>query len=221
MSRFLFGFFLPLMLFSASLWADELPLWPLPSDFNSHQLAGHMRLNGVPLQVVLFSGVAKEESFQKNMEKSCGQQGGRFQHLTFGSKVLWSCIHEPYSQTLQWHQEGARIVGESSVLSLDTRDDRSHPILPLPGQTQVLSDLETDDGALLGRVELLRSALSLTQLRSHLLGQARIEKWQVQNALSETLERLSLRKGQASLDMTFSSMALGGSQAVLVWQKHE
>lgn len=199
--------------------ADELPLWPLPDGFSSRPVAERMWFNGVPMRVVLIGGVSREDDFQRDMDRICRREGGRFQQMSLGGKELWSCIRAPYSQTVQWHRQGGRIVGESSVLRLDSRGKVPAPILPLPGQTQVLSDLETQDGSLRGRVELLQSGLSLAQIRSFFLRKATADKWRVQGVLSEKMSRMSLQKGRESLDLAFSSQALGGSRAVLVWQR--
>lgn len=210
-----------LTLLCTPVWAADLPLWPLPDGFFSHQVAQEMRLNGMPIRIAFLGGVSREEDFQREMDRSCRQEGGSFRQTSLGSKHLWSCLDAPYSQTVKWRMEGGRIVGESSVLNLDVKPETLAPILALPGQTQLVSDLETQDGSLHGRVELLRSSLSVAQLRSFFLREATMDKWQVSGALSKRINRLSVQKAQESLDLAFSSLNMGGSQAVLVWQKHE
>ncbi|WP_414040862.1 hypothetical protein ACJU26_01830 [Acidithiobacillus sp. M4-SHS-6] len=212
--------FLPLLSCAAGpAWAADLPLWPLPDGFSSRPVAERMWLNGVPLRVVFIGGVSREEDFQREMDRSCRQEGGRFRQISLGRKHLWSCMDGPYSQTVRWHLEGGRIMGESSVLNLNAKAKTPAPILALPGQTQVLSELETQDGSLRGRVEALQSSLSPAQIRSFFLREATADDWRLQGALSEKMTRLALEKGRESLDLAFSARPMGGSQTVLIWQK--
>ncbi|OCX68493.1 hypothetical protein [Acidithiobacillus thiooxidans] len=213
-SRAFWSIVLSTIAYAGSVQGEDLPLWPLPEGFVSRPVAREMRLNGMPMRVDLIQGVGREEGFRQEMDRSCRREGGRFQQLPSDmGKELWSCIRAPYSQTLRWHRVGPRIEGESSVINWQAEAQKLLPILPLPGQTQLISDLETKDGALQGRVELLESSLSIAQMRAYLLRAAQERGWASDGMLSKAMGRLSLQKKGESLDMVFQAQPMGGSYA--------
>jgi len=202
-----------------ALWAADLPLWSVPAGFVLTPIADEARLNGQPIRMALLSGVMDPRSFQQAMERQCNSEHGDFHQAMLGSKTLWSCLHgDRYSQTLQWRQEGNRIVGELSTLRLDGGKQEPHPLPLLLPEAQILSDLETRDGSQQGRVVLAQSRLSIPQLRAVLLREAHAQGWRLEVSLSAQLRRLSLRKSRQALDIALDPLPLGGSRAVLVWQ---
>ncbi|WP_308387763.1 hypothetical protein [Acidithiobacillus sp. AMEEHan] len=206
---------------AAPTWAEELPLWPLPSTMHTSPVAQKMQLNGVPLRAALLSGQISDYEFRRALEASCAEEKGRFQALQFGAKNLWSCIREPYSQTVQWQEENGRITGELSTLRLDSQPTLPPPLLLIPDRTESVSDLETEDDGVRGRVQILRSDLSVPQLRAALLRAAQAKGWKVEPLLSGNLMRLSLRQRHESLDLAFQPERMGGCKTVLVWQSKE
>ena len=207
-----------IFLWSGALRAEELPLWPLPEGFRTASIGDDLRLNGVPVRVALFSGIASERDFRRDMERECRQRRGVFQALPDGFRRLWSCVREPYSQTLRWQSKSGRIEGELSTMRLDASVKESPLPIALPQDAQVISDLESRDGSTRGRVILMESRLSVPQLRAELLRNAASQGWKPVGDLSEQRERLSLRKPGASLDLAFPSDHSRGTKVVLVWQ---
>ncbi|MDD3761485.1 MAG: hypothetical protein PHO57_11760 [Acidithiobacillus sp.] len=207
---------------SSCAQAEDLPLWPLPESLGERPLAKEMRLNGVPVNMAIFGGRMSVDEFRRAMERSCKAESGSFQAMAFGMKQLWSCIHEPYSQTAQWQQVGNHIEGELSTLRMDAHAE-PHPLpVALPDGTALQSDLETlDPGGQEGRVLVLQSGLSVAQLRAWFLRQAQAHGWKVADALSTTSTRLSLARAGGSLDFAFPAHAGMGTQVVLVWQKRK
>lgn len=209
-----------IVLWSGTLRAEELPLWPLPEGFRTASIGDDLRLNGVPVRVALFSGIANERDFRRDMERECRQRRGVFQALPDGLRQLWSCVREPYSQTLRWQARGGRIEGELSTIRLNASVKKSPLPVALPQDAQVISDLESRDGSTRGRVILVESRLSVPQLRADLLRNAASQGWKTVGDLSDQRERLSLRKPGASLDLAFPSDHPKDTMVVLVWQNH-
>ena len=202
----------------AGALAGSLPFWPMPDGLQVTPIADEMRLNGVPIRIGLVSGTIDQRRFREEMERSCHREHGRFQEQGLGLKQLWSCIHEPLSQTAQWRREGDRIVGEISTLRMDAKPRQSALPTPLPDGAELVSDLESRDGDLRGRVLMVDSLLSVPQLRTALLREAQARGWKLTAPLSDNLGRLSLRKPKESLDIAFPAGSSGGSRAVIVWQ---
>ncbi|MEL5848029.1 MAG: hypothetical protein U7M05_01525 [Candidatus Igneacidithiobacillus chanchocoensis] len=201
------------------LWAADLPFWQLPEELHSTPIADEIWLNGVPIRIALLSGVVSEATFHNVAERNCEKGGGRFGENQLGAKKVWSCIREPYSQTIQWQREGGRIQGEISTLRLDATPLPSQPVLPTPALTQMVSNMESRDGSIKSQVEMLQSGLNIPQLRAALLREARASGWKIDTALSATLQRMSLQKRGQLLDIAFAPQPMGGSRAVVVWQE--
>jgi len=216
---------LALLVFAASpvaVLAADYPLWPLPEGLHATPLADEMRLNGLVMRVALVSGIGSERELRRAMEKSCTQQRGDFGEAQAGTRHLWSCIHPPISQTLQWRQEGGRIVGELATMRLDRKPKPVAPPLALPDSAEILSDVFSRDGRKEGQVILFQSSWSVPQLRAWFLREARAQGWKLVDVLSAQSQRLSMRKGTQSLDLAFPpSGSEAASRAVLVWQSRE
>ncbi len=196
-------------LLSQGAWAAGLPSWPLPQGFRATPLADELDL---------VAGAADTRLFEKEMRRSCEGERGRFMEGRLGRKFLWSCMREPYSQTLQWEEKNGLLEGEMSTSRIDEKPRPSPLPIQLPEGSNVVSDVESRDGRLRGRVLLVDSNQSPLQLRSALLRIAQASGWKPIELLSRQTQRLSLRKKGESLDVAFPGGKTGVGRFVLVWQ---
>ena len=199
--------------------AEDPPFLPAPEEAVTEPLAGHLKINGVEMRAVQFHVGAEEERLRAFFVEGCAKLGGSYTENQLRNDHIQGCIKPPYSMTTQWHMEGDSAYGTLTSLRLDQKAQRD-PLpsdVPLPGNAQVLQDVESTDGSIHGRVLHIRVDSPAAAVRSSLEKVLLARQWHPSPAMQGNKGSvISMNKGNRRLDIVIGEDSAGKSRLVLV-----
>ena len=199
--------------------AEDQPLLSVPENAVTEPLASHLKINGVEMRAVQFHVGAEEERLRAFFVEGCAKLGGSYTENQLRDDRIQGCIKAPYSMTSQWHMDGDSAYGTLTSLRLDQKAQRdSLPSdLPLPGNAQVLQDVESTDGPIHGRVLHIRVDSPAAAVRSSLEKALLARRWHPSPAIQGNKGSvISMNKGNRRLDIVIGEDSAGKSRLVLV-----
>jgi hypothetical protein len=204
----------------------DLPDVPMMSGMSWYLLGERMALNGVPIRIKQFSYEGKLEEVAKHFRDQFKTMGhGKLGENQLGVQSVISYQLSGYYYSVQFHQEGARVVGKATVTPSPLEFRTSFKTqLPLPPRSKVISKVDSLDAGRRAETLSVDSRMDVGYIANYYLEQFQADGWQPfsRSGDMDTAAVLSFQRGGELIQLTIKGLQVSNSkrsQFLINWLK--